>query len=94
LPSLRTKEYRRSEASHTSFKSKRESVQIKTERAKLIKTTAEIRTLLSNAKLDFETVENKALNEYLPKIFHICPFTEEICTTKQCMECPSLQKHK
>ena len=26
------------------------------------KTTNEIRTLLSNAKLDFEAVENKALN--------------------------------
>ena len=52
------------------------------------KTTDEIRVLLSNAKLDFETVENKALNDYLTKIFHRCPFTEEICTTKeQCVEC-------
>jgi hypothetical protein len=46
------------------------------------KTTDEIRTLLSNAKIDFESVENKALNDYLPKIFHNCPFTEELCTTK------------
>ena len=52
------------------------------------KTTDEIRELLSNAKLDFEEVENKALNEYLPKIFLSCPFTEELCTTKQCVECP------
>jgi hypothetical protein len=51
------------------------------------KTTDEIRTLLSNAKLNFESVENKALNDYLPKIFHSCPFTEELCTTKQCVEC-------
>ena len=51
------------------------------------KTTDEIRVLLSNAKLDFESVENKALNDYLPKIFHSCPFTEELCTTKQCVEC-------
>ena len=51
------------------------------------KTTDEIRTLLSNAQLDFEVVENMALNDYLPKIFHSCPFTEEICTTKQCLEC-------
>jgi hypothetical protein len=51
------------------------------------KTTNEIRTLLSNAKLDFASVENRALNDYLPKIFHSCPFTEEICTTKQCVEC-------
>jgi hypothetical protein len=51
------------------------------------KTTDEIRTLLSDAKLDFESVENKALNDYLPKIFHSCPFTNEPCTTKQCVEC-------
>ena len=51
------------------------------------KTTDEIRTLLSNAKLDFESVQNKALNDYLMKIFHSCPFTDEICTTKQCVEC-------
>ncbi len=51
------------------------------------KTTDEIRTLLNNAKLDFELVENKALNDYLPKIFHSCPFTDEPCTTKQCVEC-------
>jgi len=52
-----------------------------------MKTTGEIRILLSDAQLDFEVVENMALNTYLPKIFHICPFTEEICKTKQCLEC-------
>ena len=51
------------------------------------KTTDEIRGILTNAELDFESVENKALNYYLPKIFHSCPFTEEICTGKQCVEC-------
>ncbi len=51
------------------------------------KTTDEIRELLSNAELDFESVQNKALNNYLPKIFHNCPFTEEICIKKQCIEC-------
>ncbi len=51
------------------------------------KTTSEIRKLLSLAKLDFKSVENKALNHYLPKIFHSCPFTEDICTQKQCVEC-------
>ncbi len=51
------------------------------------KTTDEIRKLLSNAELDFESVENKALNDYLLKIFHSCPFTDEPCTTKQCVEC-------
>jgi hypothetical protein len=51
------------------------------------KTTDEIRTLLRDAKIDFKSVENKALNDYLPKIFHTCPFTEDICTTKQCIEC-------
>jgi len=52
-----------------------------------LKTTSEIRTLLINADMDFESAENKALNDYLPKIFHSCPFTDEICTTKQCVEC-------
>jgi hypothetical protein len=40
------------------------------------------------AKLDFESVENEALNAYLPRIFHSFPFSEDICTTKQCMDCP------
>ena len=51
------------------------------------KTTEEIRTLLKNANLDFDSIENKALNDYLPKIFHSCPFTEELCITKQCVDC-------
>jgi len=51
------------------------------------KTTDEIRKLLNDAKLDFDSVDNKALNDYLPKIFRSCPFTEDICTTKQCLEC-------
>ena len=51
------------------------------------KTTDEIRALLSKAKIDFESVENQALNDYLPKIFLSCPFTDELCTTKQCVEC-------
>ena len=51
------------------------------------KTTDKIRELLSNANLNFESVENKALNDYLPKIFHNCPFTEDICTKKQCVDC-------
>ncbi len=51
------------------------------------KTTSEIRALLSLARLDFESVENKALNNYLPKIFHSCPFTEDVCIQKQCVEC-------
>ena len=51
------------------------------------KTTNEIRRLLSSAKLDFESVENQALNAYLPKIFHSCPLTEDICQAKQCTDC-------
>jgi hypothetical protein len=57
------------------------------------KTTEEIRTLLNQAKLDFESVENKALNDYLPKIFPTCPFTDEPCTTKQCTECVIFINH-
>ena len=51
------------------------------------KTTDEIRKLLGNAELDFEAVENEALNAYLPKIFHSCPISKDICTKEQCMEC-------
>ena len=59
------------------------------------KTTSEIRILLTNAKLDFDSVVNKALNHYLSTIFHSCPFTEELCTTKQCVECSAFIKpHK
>jgi hypothetical protein len=51
------------------------------------KTTDEIRELICNANLDFMTVENEALNNYLHKIFQSCPFTEEICSGKQCLDC-------
>jgi hypothetical protein len=51
------------------------------------KTTDEIRKLLNDADFDFESVENEALNAYLPKIFQSCPFSEDICLTKQCIEC-------
>jgi hypothetical protein len=55
------------------------------------KTTNEIRTLLNGAQLDFDQIMNKALNDYLPKLFHSCPFTEEVCTIKQCQECGVFQ---
>ena len=51
------------------------------------KTTGEIRALLKRSMIDFEEVENKALNNYLSKIFHICPFSDDICTTIQCLDC-------
>jgi len=51
------------------------------------KTTEEIRRLLSTAEKDFEAVQNEALNAYLPRIFQICPFSEDICTAKQCIDC-------
>ena len=51
------------------------------------KTTEEIKMLVYDAKLDFESVLNKALNNYLPKIFQSCPITEELCLRKQCFEC-------
>ncbi len=53
----------------------------------MLKTTEEIRALVTDAKLNFAVVENQALNNYLPKIFNTCPFTEEVCTGKQCIEC-------
>ncbi len=58
------------------------------------KSTEEIRKILGDAKLDFESIENKALNDYLPKIFHTCPFTEDLCTTRQCTECSVFVKQK
>ena len=57
------------------------------------KTTNEIRVILTNAKLDFDSVVNKALNDYLSRIFQSCPFTEELCTTKQCVECKVFIEH-
>ncbi|MGD0451242.1 MAG: hypothetical protein ABSA79_09355 [Candidatus Bathyarchaeia archaeon] len=57
------------------------------------KATDEIRNLLRNAKMDFEEIENKALNAYLPKIFQRCPYTDEICMTKQCVECAIFTNH-
>ena len=56
------------------------------------KTTDEIRELIGKAKLDFEAVENEALNAYLPRIFHFCPLSEEVCTKKQCIDCAVLKK--
>lgn len=63
------------------------------ERAEMtLKTTAEIRKLLKKSKLNFESFQNEALNAYLPRIFPLCPFTEEICTKKHCMNCEILKK--
>jgi hypothetical protein len=53
------------------------------------KSTLEIRELLEQANVDFESAVNEALNNYLPKIFQSCPFTEELCSKKQCMDCNS-----
>ena len=59
------------------------------------KTTNEIRLLLKNAKFDFDSIVNKALNDYLSRIFHSCPFTEEVCTSQQCAECAVfIEPHK
>ena len=59
-----------------------------------MESTGEIRVLLSKAHLDFELVVNKALNNYLPNILHFCPFTEDFCKAKQCLECFILKEHK
>ena len=59
-----------------------------------LKSTDEIRELLSKAHLDFDLVVNKALNDYLPKIFHFYRFTEELCTSKQCIECSTFKEHR
>lgn len=56
------------------------------------RTTNEIRELLRNANFDFASVENDALNAYLPRIFHICPFSEDVCIKKQCVGCSIFEK--
>jgi hypothetical protein len=51
------------------------------------KTTTEIKVLIEKANMKFDFIVNEALNNYLQKIFISCPFTGEICTKSQCMEC-------
>ena len=51
------------------------------------KSTFEIKVLIENANMKFESVVNEALNNYLPTIFASCPFTHEVCIKSQCMEC-------
>jgi len=53
------------------------------------KSTSEIQALLKKANIDFDSAVNIALNDYIHKIFLTCPFTEEICLKKQCLECDS-----
>jgi hypothetical protein len=53
------------------------------------KSTREIQVLLAKTNMEFDLVVNEALNSYLPKIFISCPFTGELCTKSQCMECES-----
>jgi hypothetical protein len=53
------------------------------------KSTNEIRALLKKVDIDFDSAVNIALNDYIQKIFLSCPFTEEICLKKQCLECDS-----
>jgi len=53
------------------------------------KSTQEIKKLLGNANIDFDLAVNNALNDYLPKVFLSCPFTEELCHKQQCVDCES-----
>lgn len=58
------------------------------------KTTSEIRSIIKNANMDFDAIVNSALNEYLPKLFLSCPFTDELCIQqRQCIGCSSAQSH-
>ena len=56
---------------------------------KATKSTSEIQALLNKVNIDFDLAVNIALNDYIHKIFLSCPFTEEICLKKQCLECDS-----
>jgi hypothetical protein len=53
------------------------------------KSTHEIQVFLEKTNMEFDSVVNEALNSYLPTIFISCPFTGELCTKSQCMECES-----
>ncbi len=58
-----------------------------------MKSTGEIREILRSVNLDFDEVQNRALNEYLGKIFLSCPFTDELCIhKKQCVGCEAANK--
>ena len=55
-----------------------------------LKETSEIREIVENANMDYETVVNRALNDYLSRIFITCPFTNDLCIhRKQCIGCES-----
>lgn len=52
--------------------------------------TEDIKQILKNHNYDYETIVNKALNDYMSKIFLICPFTDKLCLhNKQCIGCKS-----
>jgi hypothetical protein len=53
------------------------------------RSTQEIKGLLESANKDFDLVVNSALNDYLSKIFHVCPFVDDLCIgiNKQCIGC-------
>jgi hypothetical protein len=53
------------------------------------KSTKEIKELLSKAEINFDSAVNAALNAYLPKLLMTRPFTEQICSKKQCNNCES-----
>jgi hypothetical protein len=54
--------------------------------------TNEIQILLKEANMDFDSVVNKALNNYLSQLFISCPFTDELCLyKKQCIGCDSYE---
>jgi len=55
--------------------------------------TQQIKEILGDSKMDFETTVNKALNVYLSQIFLTCPFTDKLCLTrKQCEHAQQTRK--
>ena len=66
------------------------ALRLKAQTLKTQRSTKEIQRLLVKSNMDFDTVVNKALNAYLPKIFFCCPFTDDLCENqKNCMGCDS-----
>jgi hypothetical protein len=58
------------------------------------RSTEEIKELLVKAKINFDWAVNQALNAYLPKLIFSCPFTEQPCSSQQCIGCEEAKQNE
>ena len=92
---LRENEYRRREDFHTSFEEKKEGCKSKQMKNKLNdpKNKDKTRELHSDAKVNFEPVENNALNDYLLKKLFLSAHLQRIFAQQNEGRVLSLQKN-